>query len=72
MSELSLGIRIPHALTDHHVHVDLAHKLDLHGVDLFAGTKVVSFCQDALNAIFRASSILLEDDIRFGVLRITV
>ena len=71
MSDLSLGLRIPDILTDHHVHVDLAHKLDLDWIDLFAGTKIVSFCQDALNAIFRASSILLEDDIRFGVLCVT-
>lgn len=71
MSELSLGLRILEILTDHHVHVDLAHELDLDRIDLFAGTKVVSFCQNALNTIFCASSILLEDDIRFGVLCMT-
>jgi len=72
MSDLSLGLRLSRALTDHHVQVDLAHKFDLHGIDLFAGTKAVSFCQDALETIFRASRILLENNVRLGVLGITV
>jgi hypothetical protein len=72
VSELSLGLRVSRALTYHHVQVDLAHKFDLHGIDLFAGTKAISFCQDALETIFRASSILLKNDIRFDVLCITV
>ena len=58
--------------TDHHVHVNLAHKFDLHGVDFLASTKAVSFCQDAFQAIFGSVGILLEYDIRFDVLSVTV
>jgi hypothetical protein len=72
MSDLSLGLRSLRALTDHHIQVDLAHKFDLHGIDLFAGTKAISFCEDSLKTVFRASSILLENDIRFDVLCIAV
>ena len=72
MSELSLSLRVSHALTDHHVQVDLAHKLDLHRVDLFAGTEAISFCQNALQTIFRTGGVLLENDVRFGVFCIAV
>lgn len=72
MSDLSLGLRVSRALTDHHVQVDLAHKFDLHGVDLLTGTEAISFCEDALKTVFRTSGILLEDDVRFDVLCITV
>jgi hypothetical protein len=48
---------------NHHVQVDLAHKLDLYWVDLLAGTEAIMIRYNAFDANLYTSSILFKYDV---------